>query len=307
MMTRRDLLVGSAASLAAPFAPLSLRPAGAADQASRATVLFDAFGAPSGLKRGWGYSAFIEHGGRRILFDTGGNTKDFAANASALGVDLKKLDFVALSHRHNDHTAGLNHVLRENPAVTIYTPVEGAGFGSPLPPGLTTLIKRQVAAVPDDLRYFGGNPPDENRADPPWESAHFVQITTPREVLPGFFLIATQSDKGGTREMNEISLLVRTAMGGVVVVGCSHPGIEKILDAVIKIEPRIYSVLGGFHLVDASDAEVTEMIMRFRDKWRIERMAAGHCTGQFAFAEMVRIYGANFDHAGVGAVVALPA
>jgi len=302
MMTRRHLLVGSAASLAAPFAPLSLR---AVEQASRATVLFDAFGAPSGLKRGWGYSAFIEHGGRRILFDTGGNTKDFAANATALGVDLKKLDFVALSHRHNDHTAGLNHVLRENPAVTIYTPVEGGGFGSPLP--LTTVIKRQVAAVPDDLRYYGGNPPDENRADPPWEGAHFVQITAPREVLPGFFLIATQSDKPGTREMNEISLLVRTAMGGVVVVGCSHPGIEKILDAVIKIEPRIYSVLGGFHLVDASDAEVTEMIMRLRDKWRIERMAAGHCTGQFAFAEMVRIYGASFDHAGVGAVIALPA
>jgi 7,8-dihydropterin-6-yl-methyl-4-(beta-D-ribofuranosyl)aminobenzene 5'-phosphate synthase len=214
---------------------------------------------------------------------------------------------VALCHRHNDHTAGLNHVLRENPAVTIYTPVEGAGFGSPLPPGLTTLIKRQVAAVPDDLRYYGGNPPDENRADPPWEGAHFVQITAPREVLPGFFLIATQSDKPGTREMNEISLLVRTAMGGVVVVGCSRPAIEKILDAVIKIEPRIYSVLGGFHLVDASDAEVTEMIMRLRDKWRIERVAAGHCTGQFAFAEMVRIYGASFDHAGVGAVIALPA
>ena len=48
------------------------------------------------------------------------------------------------------------------------------------------------------------------------------------------------------------------------------------------------------------------MVMRFRDKWRIERMAAGHCTGQFAFAELVRIYGANFDHAGVGASIALP-
>jgi len=47
--------------------------------------------------------------------------------------------------------------------------------------------------------------------------------------------------------------------------------------------------------------------MRLRDKWRIERMAAGHCTGQFAFAEIVRIYGARFDHAGVGAVITLPA
>jgi 7,8-dihydropterin-6-yl-methyl-4-(beta-D-ribofuranosyl)aminobenzene 5'-phosphate synthase len=86
-------------------------------------------------------------------------------------------------------------------------------------------------------------------------------------------------------------------------IGCSHPGIEKILDAATKSEPRIYSALGGFHLVDASDTEVTEKVMRLRDEWRIERMAAG----QFAFAEMVRIYGASFDHAGVGAVIALPA
>jgi 7,8-dihydropterin-6-yl-methyl-4-(beta-D-ribofuranosyl)aminobenzene 5'-phosphate synthase len=79
-----------------------------------------------------------------------------------------------------------------------------------------------------------------------------------------------------------------------------------MLETAVRIEPRIYSVLGGFHLVDVSDAQVTEMVMRFRDKWRIERMGAGHCTGQFAFAEMVRIYGPNFDHAGVGATIALP-
>jgi 7,8-dihydropterin-6-yl-methyl-4-(beta-D-ribofuranosyl)aminobenzene 5'-phosphate synthase len=48
------------------------------------------------------------------------------------------------------------------------------------------------------------------------------------------------------------------------------------------------------------------MVMRFRDKWRIERMASGHCTGQFAFAELIRIFGEKFDHAGVGSVVALP-
>ena len=31
--------------------------------------------------------------------------------------------------------------------------------------------------------------------------------------------------------------------------------------------------------------------MAFRDKWKIERMAAGHCTGQFAFAELIRVFG----------------
>jgi 7,8-dihydropterin-6-yl-methyl-4-(beta-D-ribofuranosyl)aminobenzene 5'-phosphate synthase len=47
-------------------------------------------------------------------------------------------------------------------------------------------------------------------------------------------------------------------------------------------------------------------VIRLRDKWHIDRMAAGRCTGQFAFSELGRIYGANFEHAGVGSVIALP-
>jgi 7,8-dihydropterin-6-yl-methyl-4-(beta-D-ribofuranosyl)aminobenzene 5'-phosphate synthase len=302
MVTRRNLLAASAATLVAPFV---IRRA-CAQEPTRATVLFDAFGKPSNLARGWGYSVFIEHGGRRILFDTGGKSADFANNASALGVDLKRLDFVTITHRHNDHTAGLGHVLRENPAVAIYSPFEGGGFNSPTPPPLMNLIRRQVAGVPDDLRYFGGSPPPQGASEAPWPGAHFVQIGEPKEVLPGLFLFATRSERPGTMEMNEISLLVKTEKGGVLFVGCSHPGIEKILEAAAKLTPQIYSVFGGFHLVDMPDAQVTELVMRFHDKWKIERMAAGHCTGQFAFAEMVRVFGDNFDHAGVGAVVALP-
>ena len=74
----------------------------------------------------------------------------------------------------------------------------------------------------------------------------------------------------------------------------------------MKIKPKIYSVFGGFHLVDMSDDKVTEMVEHFKDKWGIERMAAGHCTGQFAFAELVRIYGDNFDRAQIGSTIPLP-
>jgi 7,8-dihydropterin-6-yl-methyl-4-(beta-D-ribofuranosyl)aminobenzene 5'-phosphate synthase len=85
---------------------------------ARVTVLYDAFGKPSSLKTGWGYSALIEYNGRRILFDTGGKVADFAYNVDVLGVSIRNLDLVVLSHRHNDHTAGLAQVLRENRRVT---------------------------------------------------------------------------------------------------------------------------------------------------------------------------------------------
>jgi hypothetical protein len=112
MITRRHLLRGSAATLIVPLVCMGA----SAQEPAHATILFDAFGAPSNLKRGWGYSVFVEHGSRRILFDTGGKSAAFAENVSALGVDLKRLDFVVLTHRHNDHTASINHVLRQNPA-----------------------------------------------------------------------------------------------------------------------------------------------------------------------------------------------
>src|SRR5262245_1132992 len=182
MMTRRHLLAGSSAALAARFV---MSPADAQGAPARITILFDAFGKPSALKRGWGYSALIEYGGRRILFDTGAKSADFATNASGLGVDLKNLDFVVISHRHNDHTGGLNHVLSENPNVTIYTPFEGAGFNSLTPPGLMNLMRRNVPSLPDELRYFGGNPPAENRPEAPWLNARFIQIREQNEVFPG--------------------------------------------------------------------------------------------------------------------------
>jgi len=285
---------------------MSPAPAPAQDAPSRVTILYDAFGKPSALKRGWGYSAFVEYGGRRILFDTGGNLDDFSANAAALGVDLSRLDFVVLTHRHGDHTSGLHQVLKVNPSVMIYTPAEGAYFDTPFPPALASLIKRKVDSAPEEMHYFDGKYPERLASGSPWPGAKFTQIRAPTEVLPGFWLFPTLSETPGTREMNEVSMAVKTSQGLALMVGCSHPGIEKILEAASKIEPRIYTVFGGFHLVDISDSEVSSMVGRFHDKWKFERAAAGHCTGEFAFSEFNRIFGSKFDHAGVGSVIALP-
>jgi 7,8-dihydropterin-6-yl-methyl-4-(beta-D-ribofuranosyl)aminobenzene 5'-phosphate synthase len=190
--------------------------------------------------------------------------------------------------------------------VQIYTPAEPAYFDTPSPPGLEKLIKRRVDTAPEDMHYYGGNYPARIASGSPWPGAKFAQIRQPTEVLPGFWLFPTQSDTAGTKEMNEISMAVKTPQGLALMVGCSHPGIEKILGAASKIDPRIYTVFGGFHLVDMPDAEVASMVVRFRDKWGLRRAAAGHCTGEFAFSELARAFGSGFDHAGVGSVIALP-
>lgn len=286
--------------------PLFIAFDAAPQEPARVTIVSDAFGKPSDLKRGWGYSAFLEYGGRRILFDTGSNLEDFASNAKALGVDLTRLDFVVITHRHGDHTSGLHHVLKVNPKVPIYAPLEPANFGNATGPALVKLIKRRVDSAPEDMHYFDGKYPERLGSGTPWPGAHFVPVRAPTEVLPGFWLFPTLSETPGTREMNELSMAVRTPQGLAVMVGCSHPGIEKILEAASKIDRRIYTVFGGFHLVDVPDSEVTSMVGRFRDKWGIQRPAPGHCTGEFAFSEFNRVFGPKFDRAGVGSVITLP-
>jgi 7,8-dihydropterin-6-yl-methyl-4-(beta-D-ribofuranosyl)aminobenzene 5'-phosphate synthase len=70
--------------------------------------------------------------------------------------------------------------------------------------------------------------------------------------------------------------------------------------------PARVTVIGGFHLVDMNDADVTRLVLALRHRWTIARLSAGHCTGPFAFAEFIRVYADRYDRAGVGAVVPLP-
>jgi 7,8-dihydropterin-6-yl-methyl-4-(beta-D-ribofuranosyl)aminobenzene 5'-phosphate synthase len=133
----------------------------AAGPENRITILYDAFGKDASMRKDWGFSALVEIAGKRILFDTGDDRDIFAANVKAKNVDLTKLDFVVLSHRHGDHMAGLAHVLSVNPTVKIYAPKEGFGiYGSSLP----SSFYRKAEALPPDMRYFDGRPPRSRRS-----------------------------------------------------------------------------------------------------------------------------------------------
>ena len=213
-----------------------------------------------------------------------------------------------LSHRHGDHTSGLQFVLEQNPKVQFYAPTEPGSFGNPINGAspLGKLISRKVDDVPHDLHYFDGKYEDKYKVDSAWPTANITLIDKPTEVLPGFYLFKTISENKGTMELNELSLAIKTPKGLAVIVGCSHPGIEKILAAAAEIDPKIYTLAGGLHLVDVSDQQITQIVSNFKNKWGIERVAAGHCSGEFAQAEFSRSYGDKHDHSGVGEIILLP-
>jgi 7,8-dihydropterin-6-yl-methyl-4-(beta-D-ribofuranosyl)aminobenzene 5'-phosphate synthase len=268
----------------------------------RVTILYDAFGDRPGLERDWGFSALIEYGGRRILFDAGNDGQVFARNVRRLGVDLRRLDFAVISHRHADHTGGLAHLLRVNPAVTIYAPTERFGiFGGEIP---TTII-RPDTTLPARMRYFDGAVPAELSSSSVWPGAHFVHIDSLTEIAPGVALVSTVSRTPGTLELRELSLVLRTPEGLVVFVGCSHPGIETILEATRPYGDHVHEIFGGLHLVTTADTAIARIATDLREVWRIDLIAPGHCTGERAFAALARTFGARYVYAGLGAVVPL--
>jgi len=150
---------------------------------NRVTILYDAFGKSPAVTKAWGFSALVEYGGKRILFDTGGNADVFEHNVKALGVDLSKLDFVVLSHRHSDHISGLNYLLRVHPTVKIYTPAEPWG---PFGWGTPNSFYRRDESLAANMRYFDGNPPNTLSASTPWPQANFVRVDAVTEVARAF-------------------------------------------------------------------------------------------------------------------------
>src|SRR3954469_752400 len=118
--------------------------------------LYDAFGPQQkGTVLDWGFAVLIHYNGKTILFDSGNDADKFAQNVKALGVDLRKVDFAVLSHRHADHVSGFEYALLQKPSIKAYAPDDGA-LGAPATFKYSRQAPEQLAGVPPEQLYFGG-------------------------------------------------------------------------------------------------------------------------------------------------------
>ncbi len=299
-MTARLLLAGMLSAAIGLFAPH----VAAADMGkAQITMLYDAFGKSSELQKDWGFSAFIEYGGKRILFDTGNNAEVFAHNVKAKGIDLTKLDFVVMTHRHGDHTSGLNYLTSVNSSVPIYAPKENFGvFGAALP----GTFYKQEPSLPPEMRYFDGQTMKTLKFGSPWPDAHFTWVTKSMEVAPGMHLILLKGPWGVDLDVMELSLAIDTPDGIVLVVGCSHPTLEKIVATASEITGKpIHLIIGGTHLLPAKPDDITRIATKLRDEQKVDWIAPVHCTGEPAFAILKKIFGERYVYAGLGSTVKL--
>jgi 7,8-dihydropterin-6-yl-methyl-4-(beta-D-ribofuranosyl)aminobenzene 5'-phosphate synthase len=291
---------------------------------NNALILFDAFGRDTALTKGWGYSSLIEYNGKNILFDAGSNADLFKQNVIQLGIDLKKVDVVIVSHAHYDHLNGIDYLLSINPKVKIYFPYDvfwGAQsvFNAT---GQDSLVKD---SLPISLRYFDGNSDIfmVEQSGGRFLHANIEFVKDFREIFPGVRLIPTKAKymgyfskypksftPGNFNEANEdlklsnlpeLSLSLTTRNGDVLFVGCSHSGVENIIqEAIRKTGNRINLLIGGFHLLPFDRVETIRISSMIKDHFKVAKVAPGHCTGHLAFKIFSDLYKDNFIYAGLG-------
>lgn len=156
------------------------------------------------------------------------------------------------------------------------------------------------------MRYFDGRPPETLRFGSPWPDGNFTWISKTTEVAPGFHLILLNGTWGVDLEVKEIALAIDTPDGIVLIVGCSHPTIEKIVEAAKgAINKPIHLVLGGTHLLPAKDDQISSIAISLRDNWSVRYLAPSHCTGEPAFAILKQTFGDRYIYAGLGTTLLL--
>ena len=228
-------------------------------------IVYDNYQVNPNLTTRWGFGSVISTPTKNILFDTGGNSSILLSNMEKMKIDPKDINILVISHIHGDHVGGLEKLLEKNKNVTIY-----------LPGSFPNRFK-------DGLKSAG------------------IKITE----VQGFTKIC--EDVYSTGELGtwikEQSLIIHTDKGIILITGCSHPGIVKIITKATElIRDDVLFVMGGFHLAGIGKSELAEILHSFR-KLKVKHVAPCHCSGDLARQMFKKEFHNNYINVGVGRVI----
>lgn len=229
------------------------------------TILYDNYVHVPGTRSDWGFSCLIEGTEKTILFDTGTEPDILWHNINKLNIDIDKVDVIVITHEHGDHFGGLFSFLEKKPGLPVYIPVS---FTAPF-------IKR--------VEKSGGK---------------VIKVNEPLELCRNVYLTGEM----GTAIVEQ-SLVFDTQKGAIVLTGCAHPGIVRIVDKAKKILNKDVSfVFGGFHLMEHTQAQIKEIIQSFAAAG-VVKCGATHCTGDQQIEWFKKAYKDNYVPIGVGNII----
>ncbi len=253
-----------------------------------------------------GLSFYIEGSDGVTLFDTGQGL-GFIHNMRMLGKDFSLIKRVILSHGHYDHTGGLYPLLKEREEETpVYLhPSAFNEKGALLPSG--------------DVRHIGFQ---VSRDIYESEGASFIEISGFTKITGSVSAISEIKHPEGWRAWDtrlvrktgneilpdpfddDLSLVMETASGPVVLLGCAHAGIIEILNSISEETgyKSFHAVIGGTHLDSAPDDYVDRAIEVIK-KYNVEKIGVSHCTGFRVACRFANEFKERFVNASVGRVI----
>ena len=231
-----------------------------------------------------GLSVLMEFNEKLILLDVGPNN-DYLKNANKKNIDLSKVNYLFLSHNHNDHTGGINSFLKLNSSAAVYLMdnilnkyyINMLFFKSPISLKIKKKYIPRITQVKEDLNienkiFFLKNESSKYRK-PTFnselfkkEESKYINDTFDHE---GIFVL---------EDNNEL----------LVFNSCSHNGILNSIETVKAKLPnkKIKAYLGGLHLSNpvTKDNESDEYLDYLAKELKGMETAiyTGHCTGEYS-------------------------
>ncbi|OQY00478.1 MAG: MBL fold metallo-hydrolase [Desulfobacteraceae bacterium 4572_130] len=243
------------------------------------TILCENYvGLPLGVIGEHGFACYIETRQGNYLFDTGQGF-GIVQNSLILKKDLSKIDGIIISHGHYDHTGGLDKVLSISGKKNIYAHPD-------------IFIKRfwgeKFIGIPFNQTYLESLGADFkfNKDLVEIEKELYLTGEIPRlnEFEKGDLnMYAIDKNKNIIKPdpiQDDLSLLIDSPKGLIIILGCAHAGMINIINYAIKKlnKDKIYAIIGGTHLGFSSDAQFKETL-NVIDEYKIELVGVSHCTG----------------------------
>jgi 7,8-dihydropterin-6-yl-methyl-4-(beta-D-ribofuranosyl)aminobenzene 5'-phosphate synthase len=125
------------------------------------------------------------------------------------------------------------------------------------------------------------------------------------QIAPGVRIVRNISPGRFFTETPELSLVLDSPQGQILLVGCSHPGIEEVLESIQASSRPVRLLVGGLHWLALPKAEIERLARALRTRWNVASVAPGHCTGEVGFSVLSRAYGEEYVPAGLGTTIEL--